>query len=292
MTKDLVKFDTNQYLNPDKTLKFLADSRKFVRETFKTDPKAAVRALNQVSAIQAMSAKIKLPEIQREALVAKLTIQRDIGGLLLPLIKKGCKSPDKEAVKLHQLGINYDESKVWQKYASVPDYAWDHALTVPTFPGKSQLLNEVRRFREITTYLNKLEDTRVDPIAVKEYYTHNYTLADVQLDLEKSGIKVNPKDSKEQRAYSKTAKKHEDEAEEEESEELDQQDVDEIVYLLVENSDGYEHVVNQCLEFFEKIIMVDKKDRENIQISMNKIHDLNIVLFKMYNKMQRRLGWR
>jgi hypothetical protein len=292
MTKDLVKFDTNQYLNPSKTLKFLSDSRKFVRENFKTNPKAAIQALNQVSAIQEMSAKIKLPEIQKEALVAKLTIQRDIGGLLIPIIKKGCKSPDKEAVKLQQLGINYDESKVWQRYASLPEYAWNYSISAYTFPSKAGLLNEVKRFREISNFLSKLKDVRIDPIAIKEYFSHGYTLIDVQSDLEKNGVEINPRDKEEMRSYSNRARAQEETDEQEESEELDEDDVGEVVDLLVTNSEGYEHVVNQCLEFFEKVNMIDNKDRENIQISMGKIHDLNIKLFKVYNKMQRRLGWK
>jgi hypothetical protein len=294
MTKDLVKFDTNQYLNPDKTLKFLADSRKFVQRTFKDNPKAAMQALSQVSAIQVMSAKIKLPEIQREALVAKLNIQRDIGALLIPIIKRGCKSPEKEAVKLQQLGINYDESKVWQRFASVPDYAWDFAMQQPQYPAKSQMLAEIKRFNEISHYLNKVKDTRVDPIMLKEYYTHGYSLDDVQIELNKVGIKDSAHERQVKRAFNRQVEEQAEEDAEVEEAGVTQEDVDAVVALLSSNSDGFEHVADQLIAFYNSLddVEIDARDRENIQISMTKIHERSADLFKAFNRMQTRLGWR
>ena len=288
MSTELVKYDTAVTGDLQRTFKFLVESRKMVKEQFRKNPKAALQTLNQVSAIEAMSQRIKLHDLQHEAMISKLSIQRDIGVLIYPIIKKGRSAPDKDVVRLRDLGISYDESKVWKRYAEVPDYAWKHSIE-SNIPGKHYLLNEVKRFNEIKKFLSTLEDVRVDPIALKEYFTKNYTLADVQMDLERNGIKIDD-EVRQVKAFTRKAQVHEDAAEVEE-EVIDEETYENIINDLTSNTVTLSHLVDQWISFFNDVQDVSNRDRENIEISVRKIRKFSIDLYAAYRSLSSRLRW-
>jgi hypothetical protein len=292
MTKEVaLRFDTHVDIDMQKTVNFLEESRKVVRSLFEQNPKLAIQALNQVSAIEAMSHKIKLDELQQQAMISKVSMQREIGTLLMPLVKRGPKLNNSKNPSLKDLGISEDESKVWQKYATLPEYAWNFALKQQLFPRKTYLLTEIKRFVEIRDYLDMMEDVRVDQLALKEYFVKGYVLADVKADLEQNDIQTKS-ERKAKSSVGKQAWKYEQESQEEE-EVVDDSIVENMVDLLVANSEAFEHIVDESVAFFEQIksAKITKSDRENIEISMDRLIECSKQMFKAYRRARKVLKW-
>jgi len=113
----------------------------------------------------------------------------------------------------------------------------------------------------------------------------------VKADLEQNDIQTKS-ERKAKSSVGKQAWKYEQESQEEE-EVVDDSIVENMVDLLVANSEAFEHIVDESVAFFEQIksAKITKSDRENIEISMDRLIECSKQMFKAYRRARKVLKW-
>jgi hypothetical protein len=183
---DLIKAVPDVALQAQAAINWLAriedGAKKMVEENFEE----AVKLLSAVDLMEMAASRLRIDEVVRKALCTKVTLQRELGLALPGKLQYGRPSKlnvdGNDTFSLEKLNISRDQSSKWQQIATLPEYAFKHALEI-NLPTTAYLLRECGRFSKIKSVV-EYADIKNKPAVLKKYVEGGYTPSQVKVELD------------------------------------------------------------------------------------------------------------